>query len=131
MRKIALCIAVLALTAAVGCVKEAPKSSDEENFTLGMVQKNIRIGMAQAEVAEALGSPNNVTKDDEGHESWVYDKIASQVTSGGHGGYWTLILVGGNWGTSSTTSTQKTLTVVIKFDAKSRVKAVSYHASKF
>ena len=131
MRQIALCITVLALLAAAGCVKQAPQSSGEENFTLGMVQKNIRVGMAQTEVAEALGSPNIVTKDDEGHESWVYDKIASQVTSGGHGGYWTLILVGGNWGKSSTTSTQKTLTVVIKFDAKSRVKAVSYHASKF
>ena len=132
MKNIAACIAIVVLLAATaGCVKQPPKTANEENFTLGAVQKNIRVGMAQTEVAEALGSPNIVTKDAEGHESWVYDKIASEVTSGGSGGYWTLILVGGSWGRSGTSSTQKTLTVVIRFDAKSRVKGVSYHASKF
>lgn len=132
MKKIAASIAVALLAACfAGCVKEAPRTAGEESFTLGQVQKSIRVGMAQAEVAEALGSPNIVTKDDSGHESWVYDKIASEVQSGGSGGYWTLILVGGSWGRSGTTSTQRTLTVVIKFDARSRVKAVSYHASKF
>ncbi|HPQ81170.1 MAG TPA: hypothetical protein PLZ86_05540 [bacterium] len=133
MRKTAACILMASLLAfSSGCAgqKEA-KTAGEQDFTLGLVQKNIRVGMAQAEVAEALGSPNIVTKDAEGHESWVYDKIASQVKSGGSGGYWTLILVGGSWGHSGRTSTQKTLTVVIRFDAKSRVKSVSYHASKF
>jgi len=132
MKKIVASIAVALLAACLsGCVKEAPRTAGEESFTLGQVQKSIRVGMAQAEVAEALGSPNIVMKDDSGHESWVYDKIASEVQSGGSGGYWTLILVGGSWGRSGTASTQRTLTVVIKFDAKSRVKAVSYHASKF
>ena len=131
MNKIIIIICVAAALALPGCVKKEAKTAGEQEFTLGMVQKNLKVGMSQGDVAEALGSPNIVTKDSGGLETWVYDKIATEVSSGGSGGYWTLILVGGSWGKSSTTSTQKTLTVVIKFDKASRVEAVSYHASKF
>ena len=130
--KIAFCIVAIIALGFAGCVKPpTAATAGEKDLTLGLVQKNISVGMSQADVAEAIGSPNIVTKDSDGHETWVYDKIASEVQSGGSGGYWTLILVGGNWGRSGTVSTQRTLTVVIKFDAKSRVKTVSYHASKF
>ena len=72
MRRILLCIAILALLCTAACVKEAPKSSNEENFTLGMVQKNIRVGMAQAEVAELLeqadGTHDDQDRDPDGRE---------------------------------------------------------------
>ncbi len=120
-------------------------SEREREMTVGIVQKEIRTGMSQADVAEALGSPNIVTKDSEGNESWIYDKIATEVsyskdTGGIFGG------VGGvieNWRIAPVASvsysksagaaaqTQKTLTVVIKFDENSLVKTLSYHASKF
>lgn len=131
MKSIALVCCLIALCAfACGGGKKASTAKEQE-FTLGLVQKSIKVGMAQAEVAEALGSPNIVTKDSDGKETWVYDKIASQVSSGGHSGYWTLILIGGTWGKDTTTSSQKTLTVVIKFDDAGRVHKLAYHASKF
>lgn len=113
-------------------------SSKEREMTLGVVQKEIRTGMSQTEVAEALGSPNIVTKDSEGNESWVYDKIATEVSyskdSGGIGAGavgWGIILGGYSKSAGAAAQTQKTLTIVIKFDENSLVKTLSYHTSKF
>ena len=122
-------------------------STQEREMTLGVVQKEIRVGMSQADVAIALGSPNIVTNDGSGNESWIYDKIASEASysrsSGGIGGGVgagglagpALILggVGGGYSQSAgaSSSTQKTLTVVIKFNDKKTVQSFSYHTSKF
>jgi len=135
-----------------GCITTAQHqqnllSTREQEMTLGIVQKEIRVGMSQADVATALGSPNIVTRDSEGKETWVYDKIAtvasysrdSSSAAGGAGAGGipgtTLILgwLGGSYskeaGASSTT--QKTLTVIIKFGKGSKVESFAYHASKF
>lgn len=137
-----------------GCISTAEKeqnASKEREMTLGLAQKEIRVGMSQAEVAAALGSPNIVSKDSEGNESWIYDKIATQVSyardtggvAGGVGGAggvpvvgWLLGLAAGGTAqysksTGTATQTQKALTVVIKFDEKSLVKTLSYHTSKY
>lgn len=122
-------------------------SAREREMTVGVVQKEIRVGMSQADVAQALGSPNIVTKDSQGKEAWVYDKIATEASfsksSGGVGGGLggggvagsVLILLGVGGSVSkeagASSSTQKTLTVVIKFDKNSLVESFSYHASKF
>ena len=122
-------------------------SSAEREMTVGIVQKTISKGMAQDEVAAALGSPNIVTKDREGDETWIYDKIATEASyssdSGsvaGLGGGGTapgsslfLGILAGNYSKSAGASatTQKTLTVIIKFAINGRVKDFSYHASKF
>ena len=134
-----------------GCMtaaeQEAMRASKEREMTLGLAQKEIRVGMSQADVATVLGSPNIVSKDSEGNESWIYDKIATEVSysresggisAGGGGGTlmgsWLLALSGQAQYSKSTggmTQTQKTLTVVIKFDENSLVKTLSYHSSKF
>ena len=135
-----------------GCMSAAEHqqslhSSAERDLTVGVVQAKIFKGMSQTEVAETLGSPNIVTKDADGDQSWVYDKIASEASyssdRGGVGGLAgaggtpgeTLILGGllGSYSRSAgaAASTQKTLTVVIKFDRASKVKDFSYHSSKF
>lgn len=122
-------------------------SSKEREMTLGVVQKEIRTGMSQASVAEALGSPNIVTRDEDGLETWVYDKIATEASysqskgevSGGVGAGGVaskaLILggVGGSYGGGSgaSSTTQKTLTVVIKFNKNGQVSNFSYNMSKF
>jgi outer membrane protein assembly factor BamE (lipoprotein component of BamABCDE complex) len=122
-------------------------STQEREMTVGIVQKEIHIGMSQADVAMALGSPNIVTNDGAGKETWIYDKIATEasystsrggvgggVGAGGLAGN-ALILggVGGGYSKSAgaSSTTQKTLTVVIKFNDKKRVDSFSYHASKF
>jgi outer membrane protein assembly factor BamE (lipoprotein component of BamABCDE complex) len=127
--------------------EEARCASREREMTLGLAQKEIRVGMSQADVATMLGSPNIVSKDSEGNESWIYDKIATQVSysrgsggisAGGGGGTlmggWLLALSDQAQYSKSTggmTQTQKTLTVVTKFDENSLVKTLSYHSSKF
>ncbi len=105
--------------------------STDSNLTVGKVQREITKGMSGAEVAEALGSPNIVTQDANGDETWVYDKIATEAnyTKSSDGLF--LILYGQSNTQQTATTTQKTLTVVIKFNQSKKVKEFSYHSSKF
>ncbi|MGN6670151.1 MAG: outer membrane protein assembly factor BamE domain-containing protein [Candidatus Nucleicultricaceae bacterium] len=125
----------------------AAASATDRNLTVGVVQSQIRVGMTQADVAGVLGSPNIVSKDQGNKESWIYDKIATEAyyssseggagIMGGAGGIAgkTLILggVGANYSekTGAHSQTQKTLTVIIKFDQAQRVESFTYHSSKF
>jgi outer membrane protein assembly factor BamE (lipoprotein component of BamABCDE complex) len=121
--------------------------AQERQMTVGIVQKEIREGMSAAEVAEVLGSPNIVATDGQGREVWVYDKISTDVTySRDSGGIGAVLLIGsasggtagGGLGSGSYTRssgaqsrTQRTLTVVIKFDEQQKVRDFAYHASRF
>jgi len=119
----------------------------ERQMTVGTVQKEIRKGMSGADVAEVLGSPNIVTTDGEGREVWIYDKISTDVTySKDSGGVGIVLLVGASAGNTAAgglghggysrsagaeSKTQRTLTVVIKFDEEKKVRDFSYHSSRF
>src|SRR3972149_7131815 len=72
------CMTVPHMTAAEH--QQSLGSTKEREMTVGVVQKEIRKGMSQADVAEALGSPNIVTKDSLGDETWIYDKIATEAS---------------------------------------------------
>jgi outer membrane protein assembly factor BamE (lipoprotein component of BamABCDE complex) len=140
-------IAFILILFFIGCTpayhQEKLASTKEREMTVGIVQKEIRVGMSQTEVAEALGSPNIVTRDKNGKESWVYDKIASEASysksnvSGAAGGAGTtgntllLGLIIGGYESGASSTTQKTLTVVIKFGQDHLVESFSYHYSKF
>lgn len=102
-----------------------------DRITVGTVQKEIKIGMTGADVAQALGSPNIVTTDEQRREVWIYDKISTErIISEDNGGTFLLIFnTGGTRGASS--STQKTLTVIVKFDENKHVRDFAYHTSKF
>lgn len=100
-------------------------------FSLGKVQSSIRQGMAQDQVVAYLGSPNIVTTDDHGQETWVYDKISSEGAHSSSSGGGSLILFGGQRNAGAYETTQKTLTVMIKFDPRKRVDTINYHQSKF
>jgi outer membrane protein assembly factor BamE (lipoprotein component of BamABCDE complex) len=115
------------------------RAEDTDKLTVGTVQREIRIGMSGAEVAQVLGSPNIVTTDEERRETWIYDKIASEVAysrssvgivglifSSSGGG-----LGGGSAASGASSSSQRTLTVVIKFDENEMVRDFSYHTSSF
>jgi len=106
-----------------------------DKLTVGTVQKKIKIGMSSAEVAEVLGAPNIVSTDEERREVWIYDKIASDVTysnSEAEGGLFLLITGFGGSGRSGAASTsQRTLTVIVKFDKDNKVRDFAYHTSSF
>jgi outer membrane protein assembly factor BamE (lipoprotein component of BamABCDE complex) len=119
------------------------QSEEGDRVSVGKVQREIRVGMSSADVIQALGSPNIVSTDDQRRESWVYDKLATdKVYSSSSGGISSLILGlgGGVLGqiapgvsnTAGATSTsQRTITIVIKFDQNATVRDFSYHTSKF
>ena len=121
-------VILLVLPALAGC-QTAPASSDER-LTVGQVQKEIRVGMSGAEVVEVLGSPNVVTTDELRREVWVYDRVTTtRVSSGFVGGLLTLVFAV-PYGQSISTS-QQTLTVIVKMDEQKKVRDFAYHASRF
>lgn len=124
----------------VGCATASDHRKNVQNdkgdkLTVGTVQKKIRVGMSSAEVAEVLGAPNIVSTDEERREVWIYDKIASDVTYSGseaEGGLFLLITGFGGSGRSGAASTsQRTLTVIVKFDKDNKVRDFAYHTSSF
>ena len=102
-----------------------------QNLTLGKAQRELRKGMDQASVANAMGSPNIVTNDKQGNETWIYDKIASEVSySQSAGGVW-LVLAGVTTEKSYSKKSERTLTVLVKFNENALVESVNYHSSSF
>ena len=131
-------IALLAIVAAAstGCrttlynVRDL-RSTQERELTAGVVQREIRKGMSGAEVSQALGSPNIVTRDEKERTTWVYDKIATEVSYSQSQNAMFLFLGGFSNQSGAVSQTQRTLTVVIKFDANDKVESFSFHQSKF
>ncbi len=126
----------LAALSSAGCMSAAQHRADVDqasgtSLTVGTVQKEIRIGMSGAEVAGVLGSPNIVSTDEERREVWIYDKVSTDVTYSTSSGYGTILLIGGGRDAGAVSSTQKTLTVIIKFDNDKKVRDFAYHMSKF
>src|SRR5262249_58893650 len=96
VRRFSVCVfAALAL----GCMTAAQHqqslgSTAEREMTLGIVQKEIHAGLTQDEVIAALGSPNIVTRDAIGQETWVYDKVATEASYSQSAAYGTVLLLG-------------------------------------
>lgn len=110
--------------------------------TVDVSQKEIRVGMAQADVASALGSPTVVLTTDSGKETWIYDKVVgwnsysvspggvsggvgagflpgSALILGGFGGGFPKVIV-------DSTIIQPSLTLVIKFNEKKKIESFVY-----
>ena len=132
----------------VGCVTATPhlkdvRSDESDNLTVGKVQREIKLGMSSAEVIEALGSPNIVATDGQRREVWTYDKVATEtVYSRSEGGVSVLVLggyryVGGGGGAGysrsagAASTSQRTLTIIIKFDNDGTVRDFAYRSSQF
>ena len=99
--------------------------------TLGTVQREIRVGMTSADVVSVLGSPNMVTTDGQRRETWVWDKMSTESVSTSSAGGATILLLGVSGGSAVHSTTQRTLTIIVKFDAASRVRDFSYRSSSF
>ncbi|PJI30667.1 hypothetical protein [Acinetobacter pseudolwoffii] len=106
-------------------------SSNEQNLTVGTVQREIRIGMNSADVISVLGSPNIVTTDENRQEVWVYDKISTETAYSKSSVGGSILILGASSSSGARSTTQKTLTVVVKFDSQSKVRDFAYHTSKF
>ena len=139
-----LTITAMAVLLTAGCsathhAADVRDADDVDRVTVGTVQKEIVLGMSATDVATALGSPNIVTTDNLRQETWIYDKISSDVTYSRSSGTIVGLLFGGSGGgagvgttsAGSSSSSQRTLTVIIKYDGDNRVRDFSYHTSRF
>jgi len=137
-------VAILATVFAAGCsathhAADVRAADEAYRVTVGTVQKEIHIGMSAANVASVLGSPNIVTTGDQRQETWIYDKISTEVAYSRSSGTIVGLIFGGSGGgagigttsAGATTTSQRTLTVIIKFDGDNRVRDLSYHTSRF
>jgi outer membrane protein assembly factor BamE (lipoprotein component of BamABCDE complex) len=123
-------IAFLTSCNAKNFYQETYNDNNSKQMTLGVAQKELHKGMAQDEVATVIGSPNIVTQDKDSKETWIYDKIATQVRSSGTGGLVLFCQTGADY-VNRTDISQQTLTVVIKFDNEKKIDGIAYHSSKF
>ncbi|NUO08681.1 MAG: hypothetical protein HUU08_08395 [Candidatus Brocadia sp.] len=125
------CIAVLVSCSAAKHAASTQEGLQGNRLTVGTVQKEIRKGMSGAEVVEALGSPNIVSTDEQGREVWIYDKISTDRVQSESSGYGTLILFGYQGSAGASSTSQQTLTIIIKFDHDKKVRDFAYHTSRF
>ena len=129
---------VLALPATLlllGCQSAQKHSADVhqagDRLTVGTVQKEIRIGMSGADVAQVLGSPNIVSTDEQRREVWIYDKISTTTAYSRSEGGATILVLGFNSAAGAQSTSQRTLTVIVKFDEDKKVRDFAYHSSSF
>ena len=114
------------------CAGNMPQEpAPEDRVTVGKVQGEIKVGQSGADVIQILGSPNIITTDDKRREVWVYDKISTERTEASRSSYGTLILFGGSADDSRSSTRQRTLTIVIKFDEQKMVRDFSYNYTQF
>ena len=119
--------------------REAVRDDQGERVTVGTVQRTINLGMHASDVAAVLGSPNIVTTDEQRRETWIWDKIATDVSYSRSSGTVVGLVFGGSGGgagvgnmsTGAESSSQRTLTVIVKFDGESRVRDFSYRTRRF
>lgn len=100
-------------------------------MTLGTVQREIRVGMPADRVVKVLGAPNMVTTDDQRRETWVWDKVSTDTVRSASSGGIGILFLGAASGSSVASTRQRTLTVIVKFDANQHVRDFAYRSSSF
>jgi outer membrane protein assembly factor BamE (lipoprotein component of BamABCDE complex) len=126
---IVLCGAALA-----GCVQPQTKPVTARNseLTHGNVQMNIKKGeTTQTQVLEAFGAPNITSIDASGQEVWTYQRMASVAQASSSSNYWTVILAGGSNTAAGFEQSQRTMTLIIKFDEQKVVSDFRSRSSEF
>ena len=126
-----LLVALVGFNCLIGCSTTGNTIEKGDKLTVAKAQKEIKIGMSSADVVEVLGSPNMVTTDEQRRETWVYDRISTQVdASSSSRGVW-LLVIGAGGSNASTRTSQRTLTIIVKFDEQGKVRDFAYRSSSF
>ena len=130
---------LLSLPPAARAADETAKAPRESELTLGAIQRSMKTGLSTTEVMDAAGSPNLVTRGRNGRESWIYDRFATETSEqgfqvggggiGGGGSFLGALGLGGSRKKSSTS--QRTLMLVITFGSDGMVESFAYRSSKF
>jgi outer membrane protein assembly factor BamE (lipoprotein component of BamABCDE complex) len=131
----ALAIAIVGIVASscagVADRRAAVNEPVGDQLSAGKVQREIRVGMTGADVAEVLGSPNVVSTDELGREVWIYDRISTDTAYSQGSAFGSILILGGSSSSGASSRSQRTLTVIIKFDEQKRVRDFAYRQSSF
>jgi outer membrane protein assembly factor BamE (lipoprotein component of BamABCDE complex) len=110
----------------------APEPARNSDLTHGNVQLNLKVGeTTQTQVLEAFGAPNITSLDGSNREVWTYQRHATVAQSSSSSDYWTIVLFGGSTRASGFEQTQRTMTLIVKFDANKVVSDFRSRASEF
>jgi len=121
-----LTLIVMAAIVLGGCVETRiidSSGADLQRITLAKVQ-SISQGDTGASVIEALGSPEIITKSDNGGEVWIYDKVSiyQEAEAGATGVF-----------SSAKTSVRasKSLMVTVYLDSERKVTDTNYRSMRY
>lgn len=109
-----------------------PVTTRNDVLVHGNVQRTLHIGeTTQTDVLETFGAPNIATVDGSGLEVWTYQRSATVEQESSGGDYWWLLVTGGSGGSSGYEQTQRTMTLIIKFDEFDVVRDFRSRSSEF
>lgn len=123
--------AIVLLTACMKHPASEVSDGSTSNLTVGKVQGQIKEGMPASDVAAILGSPNIVTTDEKRREVWIYDKVSSNRVDTSNSAFGWIVILGADTSQSQSTTSQKTLTIIIKFDEQKMVRDFAYNYTQF
>ncbi len=132
IRKILVATGFALLSAACVPTQTKPVTTRNSELTHGNVQLNLKVGVtSQTQVLEVFGAPNITSIDGSGQEVWTYQRAATVAQSSSSDGYWTILLAGGSRSASGFEQTQRTMTLIIKFNDKKVVSDFRSRSSEF
>jgi outer membrane protein assembly factor BamE (lipoprotein component of BamABCDE complex) len=105
------------------------RSMETQRLAVGAAQM-LKVGSTSERVIELLGSPNVVTNNEDGLETWVYDKVSkeTEVVRTSDGGW---LFTPKQQQSVVSVVGERTLIVVIKFDKDQRVSNVRYRQTSY
>jgi outer membrane protein assembly factor BamE (lipoprotein component of BamABCDE complex) len=105
------------------------RSMETQRLAVGAAQM-LKVGSTSERVIELLGSPNVVTNNEDGLETWVYDKVSkeTEVVRTSDGGW---LFTPKQQQSVVSVVGERTLIVVIKFDKGQRVSNVRYRQTSY
>lgn len=132
-RNMASLAAACAMALAIGATPAmAAPDSPNNPLTSGNVSLHLRVGQTtQEQVLEVFGAPNIVTQDGQGREVWSYQRHATVTKGAESGAYFDILVAGAGRSKSSSSETQRTMTLIIKFGPDHIVSDFNSRASEF
>jgi len=132
MKKLYLLIIII-ITMSCASKLELPiteySSSEVERISIASASR-LSVGDDQTQVIKVLGTPNIITKNKIGNESWVYDKVSNQYEFVQNNNSREFFFQKPDQ-RSKGASTSKTFIVVIDFNDKSLIKDISYRFTQY
>lgn len=131
MKLVTLTVALMMMASPIAAAPAA-EAQRSNPLTPGSVSLHLVVGKTtQADVLEVFGAPNIVTQDGGRQDVWSYQRHATVTQGSESGAYFNILVAGVGGSKSSTSQTQRTMTLIIKFDANHVVSDFSSRASEF